>query len=482
MASAHLQITVQRANNLYNADGILAGKSDPYVIVEVPGQDDLRFQTPVLNNTLNPVWNFTGEIKGFMDGDFLQFTVMDSDTFPKPDQLLGKVALTAQDVYPQGLHAELALGESKTEATLSVTVHVLGNIPAPEEAVAVPGMHGEGTNNLALIQTGRVSAYGHACRANAAAAVGAGKLKVTVMRAAGLYNADWGLAGKSDPYVTCSVQGRENNCKFQTPVMDNTLDPVWNHVAMLKGFVDGEVLEFQVWDKDVFPKPDDFLGKVVLNSSDFFPHGLEGELLLSESKVQDATLTLRIEVFPDTKAAGSSAVSLPVHEPEQGMEAPMAHGAHMNHSYPTNTHETVPSTMTYGGPPPMTGRGPSPMTYGAPSPMTYGAPLPMVGAPSPMTYGAPSPMTCGTPLPPRSEVCSTPLREPVIYSRTVHPAIVVPQEEYAKGHGTIVYTAPEFQKDSCEQGLREVQDVTVEKKKGKSKSKLTMKKRSKRCC
>jgi len=126
MASARLQVTVESANNLYNADGILAGKSDPYVIVEVPGQENMKFQTNVMNNTLNPMWNYTVEIDGFMAEDELQFTVMDKDTFPKPDDFLGKVSLTADDFYPDGFHAEIPLSESKTNATLTVMITVIG--------------------------------------------------------------------------------------------------------------------------------------------------------------------------------------------------------------------------------------------------------------------------------------------------------------------------------------------------------------------
>jgi len=126
MASAKLEITVESACNLYNSDGVLAGKSDPYVIVEVPGQENMKLKTEVVSNELNPVWNFSGKIAGFMDGDILRFTVMDKDTFPKPDDFLGKAELTAQDFYPNGFHGELALADSKTQATLTVTVVVSG--------------------------------------------------------------------------------------------------------------------------------------------------------------------------------------------------------------------------------------------------------------------------------------------------------------------------------------------------------------------
>jgi len=114
MASARLEITVESACNLYNSDGFLAGKSDPYVIMEVPGQDSMKLQTEVISNELNPVWNFTGEIAGFMDGDVLRFTVMDKDTFPKPDDLLGWAELSTQDVYPNGFHGDLMLSDKNT--------------------------------------------------------------------------------------------------------------------------------------------------------------------------------------------------------------------------------------------------------------------------------------------------------------------------------------------------------------------------------
>merc|ERR1719433_2442296 len=109
-----------------NSDGVLAGKSDPYVIVEVPGQEGMKFQTEVISNELNPVWNCTGEIGGFMDGDVLRFTVMDKDTFPNPDDFLGKAELTAQDFYPNGFHGALSLADSKTQASLTVMVVIAG--------------------------------------------------------------------------------------------------------------------------------------------------------------------------------------------------------------------------------------------------------------------------------------------------------------------------------------------------------------------
>merc|ERR1719362_1030623 len=93
-----LLVNIMNARGLYNADGFLAGKSDPYCICLVPEKPDLKFQTAVIANCLDPEWNHTGRIEGFQAGDSLEFQVWDSDTFPKPDQLLGKVLLTSEEL------------------------------------------------------------------------------------------------------------------------------------------------------------------------------------------------------------------------------------------------------------------------------------------------------------------------------------------------------------------------------------------------
>jgi len=148
--AARLQITVESACNLYNSDGVLAGKSDPYIIIEVLGQESMKLQTEVISNELNPAWNFTGEIAGFMDGDVLRFTVMDKDKFPKPDNFLGQAELTAEDFYPDGFHGELALVDSKTQATLTVKVVVTGCDEADPELVE--GV--EGSSSAAPLPSG----------------------------------------------------------------------------------------------------------------------------------------------------------------------------------------------------------------------------------------------------------------------------------------------------------------------------------------
>merc|ERR1740116_706486 len=84
------------------------------------------------------------------------------------------------------------------------------------------------------------------------AAIGASqpyRVKAIIVKANGLYNADGFMAGKSDPYVICQVVEKPTK-KFQTKVLNNTLEPVWDHLGVINGFVVGETLELNVWDKD----------------------------------------------------------------------------------------------------------------------------------------------------------------------------------------------------------------------------------------
>jgi hypothetical protein len=429
MASARLHITVENAHNLYNADGILAGKSDPYVIVEVQGHENKKFQTQVINNDLNPVWNETGEISGFMDGDILQFTVMDKDTWPKPDQLLGKAYLTASDFYPNGLQADLALEESKTSATLAVMVAVLGcDEPIMEE-----------NNDQTLL--------------------------VDIVNAQGLYNADGALAGKSDPYCICLIPEKPE-CKFQTPVINNSLEPEWNHTGRIEGFQAGDSLEFQVWDSDTFPKPDQLLGKVTLTAEDIaaHPEGLAGVLALQGGLQNGHELgTLEIRVQPETGVVAQMGQ----------MEMQASPDTNAGIMVSSNT-QPYPQTIVMAGPTSTYSavRAPGKSCYSS-SPVTYssfGTPQTMTPRPQTVTYSAPQ-TTYSTPHTPsmslrpslRSQTGSICLSQPAMtYSSPsslgmsqqqqggqtagkvlqviVHPPVTVTAQEFAESNGTIIST------------------------------------------
>lgn len=257
----------------------MAGKSDPYVTCEVvstggkKSKNMDKFQTKVMDNTLNPVWNHVGVINHFRQGQDLEFAVWDSDTFPKPDQLLGKALVSSQSFWPTGVEGDVPLSGCK---------HATGTLTIKVEPLDVAGVGGPPTQPLgSVVDASRLETA---------------DLYVTIVAAQGLPNADGALAGKSDPYVVVEVPGRKRQ-KFKTKVVNNCLDPVWNYRGVIYGYRPESVIEFAVWDKDTF-KSDSLLGKAQISSQDFWPYGIEGDVTLCGTSGQAAgNLTLKIEVL-----------------------------------------------------------------------------------------------------------------------------------------------------------------------------------------
>lgn len=136
-----------------------------------------------------------------------------------------------------------------------------------------------------------------AAAASAATKARAALLRVAIVQADGLRNADWG--GKSDPYCVCSLRKAQGKPveKFKTKVINDCLSPVWNHPAQTIADAEaGDVLEFKVMDKDP-AKSDDFLGKAELPIAPLTPDGFSGKLSLQDAgKGINATLTVQIQV------------------------------------------------------------------------------------------------------------------------------------------------------------------------------------------
>lgn len=131
-------------------------------------------------------------------------------------------------------------------------------------------------------------------------------LKVAILGARGLRNADlFPGSGKSDVYCVCCIIGKPHMIS-RTRTLNDTLEPVWNHEAQFDDYQSSDCLQFDVMDQDVgFLKKDDHLGRAVLASSRFYPHGFEGELRLEDAGASgDAYLKVRI---PPLKPAGMTA-------------------------------------------------------------------------------------------------------------------------------------------------------------------------------
>jgi len=392
--------------------------------------------------------------------------------------------LVADDFYPNGIHTEIPLEESKTNATLEVMVSLLGCDELSMEGTAAAGMVvEEGAQQMVgyegQLQPGMAQPGMAVGEGGMMVASGPQTLLVNIINAQGLYNADGFLAGKSDPYCICLVPEKPET-QFKTEVKANTLDPEWNHTGHIEGFQAGDSLEFQVWDRDTFPKPDQLLGKVLLTSQDFaaHPEGLTGVLQLTGGLSGDEHGTLEICIQAETGATAAEMAQMEMQAvgcASAGMMVAGNTGAASGTvatSGPTTTYPavSVPGQACYSG---------SPVTYSSfpttqtmtptTQTITYGAPQaastswvsqPQAGSMSltsqpsispsmsPMTYSvvgqAPQAGSMSIPQPamtysaPGAAVASGGSPTGKVTQVIVHAPVTVSAQEFAQSNGTIV--------------------------------------------
>eukprot|EP00931_Biecheleriopsis_adriatica_P059526 TRINITY_DN35624_c0_g1_i1.p1 TRINITY_DN35624_c0_g1~~TRINITY_DN35624_c0_g1_i1.p1 ORF type:complete len:538 (-),score=110.29 TRINITY_DN35624_c0_g1_i1:39-1607(-) len=126
------------------------------------------------------------------------------------------------------------------------------------------------------------------------------ELEVVVASARGLPDGDetHGGAGASDPFCICEV--RDKGIAFQTRMVSNTSNPVWNHSAKIADFRGEDALVFTVLHRD--RKKTDVLGRVSLPAENIVDGtGFEGELQLmaagrERGQATDAFLFVKVSV------------------------------------------------------------------------------------------------------------------------------------------------------------------------------------------
>jgi len=108
---AILRVQMISARGLMDADFMPgADKSDPYCTCEVYGTPDVRLETEVIQDDLNPKWNHQEEIlEGWEEGDLIMFRVFDKDV--DDDQPLGHVVVDPAELNGKG-PTELKLDEA----------------------------------------------------------------------------------------------------------------------------------------------------------------------------------------------------------------------------------------------------------------------------------------------------------------------------------------------------------------------------------
>lgn len=133
--------------------------------------------------------------------------------------------------------------------------------------------------------------------------VSGASLRVHIVSARGLRDADTGFFGQSDAYCVCEIEGR-GDAAFETPAVKNSLVPRWDHVGDVHDFRPADTLMFTVWDRDPMKK-DDFLGMAKLKAAQFLRQGrFEGSLDLMH-KGRGLQGTLQVGLVVDDAEEGS---------------------------------------------------------------------------------------------------------------------------------------------------------------------------------
>lgn len=125
-ASHRVHVHIHSASGLRDADLMIGqGSSDPYCVCKVHGRAGAGIKTSVVVNTLNPVWNFEGELEDVKYDDQIEFSLYDEDWL-KDDDFLGSVIVEAKSFLVTGFEGQLILqGTGKEDHPSSIRVSIL---------------------------------------------------------------------------------------------------------------------------------------------------------------------------------------------------------------------------------------------------------------------------------------------------------------------------------------------------------------------
>lgn len=214
-----LTVHLKRAVALKKAD--VTGKSDPYVIISVPGGGAPERKSRVVSRSLDPVWNETFEFAEQTLEELLQrglrLAVFDKDTFTKDDPL-GEIVVSLDPLRARSSHEYQEALPTQGSLIFSVSWDPVG-------AVAPHAME-------------------------------SGTLHVVLVRGAGLKSMD--RNGFSDPYVRLTCNGITHKSK----VVKKTLDPSWEEEFTFRGVLRelcAAPLQLHAFDHDLVGR-DDRLG------------------------------------------------------------------------------------------------------------------------------------------------------------------------------------------------------------------------------
>eukprot|EP00927_Polykrikos_kofoidii_P046122 TRINITY_DN40316_c0_g1_i1.p1 TRINITY_DN40316_c0_g1~~TRINITY_DN40316_c0_g1_i1.p1 ORF type:complete len:2101 (-),score=404.85 TRINITY_DN40316_c0_g1_i1:205-6507(-) len=164
---------------------------------------------------------------------------------------------------------------------------------------------------------------------SAEAVPGCGKkaLHVTLIGARYLRHPDaFAPGGMAEPCALVEIPGKPD-AKVQTKVLQNDVHPVWNYDVFVTDWVVGDAIVVSIWDKEPVNKVsssdenlgltvtfDECIGRVTLQSDQFYPRGFGGIIELQDQKGAGdpaAALVIHIESLMADDSPGTSQGTTP---------------------------------------------------------------------------------------------------------------------------------------------------------------------------
>eukprot|EP00930_Biecheleria_cincta_P062133 TRINITY_DN4763_c0_g1_i4.p1 TRINITY_DN4763_c0_g1~~TRINITY_DN4763_c0_g1_i4.p1 ORF type:complete len:4247 (+),score=977.42 TRINITY_DN4763_c0_g1_i4:998-12742(+) len=240
------------------------GASETYCVGKILSRG-ISFQTPVVADSSNPVWNSEHEVPEVAPGDVLELELHEQDA-SGATQLLGSAQIPSGQFFPDGLQEELSL----KDGSLKVKIENLG-------------LSSEFAETLKTLED-----------------AGPRRLRVSVLSAKEIKNSKAGNI--TDPFCVCRVLPSEA-AAFQTPIVGESTSPNWGYVHDIPEIGTQGPLEFAVYGHDK-ANEQVLLGTAQVNSSRFLTEkAFEQDLILTGSGAQGC---LKVKV----QSLGSSAAYL----------------------------------------------------------------------------------------------------------------------------------------------------------------------------